>query len=259
MSAPFGSDDGGLAGGGDGGYSGGSTDGVNPAWNDILSAVPAEYHEKLTPTLQAWDQGVQKRFEGVQSQYKPWEQYAKAGVDPEDVKFALNLLNTLNDDPRKVYEAIGTHFKFNSDGSITENQGPTEQQPGEPNAKYEQRLAELDRRTEIVGQVLLKNQEDKERAKADAALEKEITALKDKHGDFDDHTVLALMANGMQGEAAVKHFQSILTTQAARFRPKPLFMGAGGGIPGQNADVSKLTDQQRKSLAVEILKANAAD
>ena len=82
----------------------------NPAWNDILQDFPVELHPKLTPHLESWDKGVQERIDKIHSDYKPWEQFIKAGVEPETVNFGLNVLNSLSENPQMVYEAIGKYY-----------------------------------------------------------------------------------------------------------------------------------------------------
>src|SRR5213592_3195837 len=73
--------------------------GLNPAWTDLLNELPQELHSKVTPVLQTWDKGVQDRFNKVHSEYEPWKTITKSGVDPETAQFALNLLNSVNNQP----------------------------------------------------------------------------------------------------------------------------------------------------------------
>lgn len=245
------------------GYTGGTGTGEgNPAWQEFYDVVPADIHDKVTPLLQKWDQGVQERFTKVQSDYEPWKDLIDNKVDPADAKFAIQLLNGLEQNPQEVYKAIGEYYKLANSGSGS-GQGHVElkTEPEEPQYATASDLAALRQQNEIMAQILLRNREAEDAKANDARLDSEFAAAKQKYGDFDERYVSGLLlANPkMTVDQGVASFKQFVTTEAAKYRPKPLFMGAGGGVPGQQTDVSKLNDKQRKELAVNILKAANAE
>lgn len=237
--------------GGDSGQQGANG---NPAWNEFLSVVPQELHGQVTPILEKWDKGVQDRFQKVHSEYEPWKEVLGTGATPEDVSFALNVLNTINENPETVYRALKDYHKFDAEpaGSNT-GQGQNESNQEDP---YAARFAEIERTNQLMAQTLVAQREREIQAQQDQQLDTEFTGLRKKYGDFDEDYVLGKMLNGMDSENAVQAFVKMRDSLAAQ-GPKPLIMGAGGGVPGTNTDVRKLDDAGTKNLVVQMLQAAA--
>lgn len=243
----------------------GNNDGVensggnNPAWNEFLEVVPQELHSQVTPLLEKWDKGVQERFNKVQSEYEPWKEFKTAGVEPDQARWAINLLNQLNENPQMVYNAIGEFYKFKSpttqQGVVTD-QGQNESDKPEEDP-YAARFAEIERQNQIMAQVLVNQNQAKVAADADAKLEKELNGLRKTYGEYDEQFVLSRMQAGMPAEEAVKNYFNWREAEVAKYRPKPLIMGGGGMVPGQNVNVSKLDEKGTKNLVVQYLQAAA--
>jgi hypothetical protein len=262
MSGPI--DGGGYTGGegvqqgtGDGGT---TTSGVNPSWNEYLQEVPQEYHDKVIPAFQKWDAGVQQRFQQVHQEYEPYKSYKPiidAGVDADTATFALKLLNSINEDPRTVWEALGNYYKLagSPDGQGLENEpNRAEEDP------YAGRLAEIERQNQIMAATLVSSREKELAAQADAQLDTELAEVRKKYGDFDENYVLAYMSNGYGAEDAVKQYVQFRDAERAKFGAKPLIMGSGGGVPQfGNADVTKMSSGDTKSLVVQMLAAAKAE
>jgi hypothetical protein len=248
----------------DGGYTGdqgatGTEGGNNPAWNEFLEVVPEELHHKVTPLLEKWDKGVQDRFEKVQSDYKPWQEFQKAGVEPDTTRFALNLLNSLNENPQMVYKAIGDYYKF-SNAPAVQGSGQGQNEPDKPDLDpYDARFAEIERQNQLMAQVLVSQDEAKKAASADAQLDQELTGLRKKYGEFDEQYVLAKMGVGkMSAKDAVENYFNWRESEIKKYRPKPLIMGGNGGVvPGQHVDPKKMNESGVKDLVVQMLQATA--
>src|SRR5437660_4079749 len=228
----------------------------NPAWNELLEVVPKELHSQVTTYLEKWDKGVQSRFEKVQSEYKPWQEFSSAGVEPDTARFAINLLNSLNENPQMVYKAIGDYYKFAPATATATEQGQEESIKPEADP-YDSRFAEIERQNQIMAQVLINQTESKQAAEADSKLDTELNELRKTHGEYDEQFVLAKMQSGMSGKEAVESYFNWREAEVRRYRPKPLIMGGGGGIPGQGMDVTKMNDSQKKDLVVQYLQAAA--
>jgi hypothetical protein len=83
--------------------------GLNPHWNKVLAAIPAEYHNQIIPTLREWDGGVTRKFQEIHKQYedyKPYEDFVKQGLDPSFVQQSVQLANELQADPRNTVSRI---------------------------------------------------------------------------------------------------------------------------------------------------------
>lgn len=258
MTGPFTGGSEGSAGGPDGGYTGGSTGNEsqgNPAWNEFLQVVPQELHSQVTPVLQKWDQGVNERFNKVHSEYEPYKPFKDAGIPPEDLQFAVNLMNSLTEDPQTVYKAIGEFYKLNTPEPGSNSGQGQSGPPTEQDDPYSSRFSEIERQNQILAQHFIQQREAQENAQADYELDSELASLRQKYGDYDERYVLALMQNGMGGDEAVQQFQSFVTNEAAKYRPKPLIMGGGGGLPGQRTDPKKMSDAETKNYVAQILAA----
>lgn len=230
----------------------------DPAWNEFLQAVPQELHSQVTPILEKWDRGVQDRFSKVHSEYEPWKPVIKSGLSPDEAQFAVNMVNALNQDPRMVYDAIREFYKL-EDQAPKSGQG--QQEPPQEEDPYAARFADIERQNQIMAQHLVRQREEELYKKAEAELNNELSSLAEKYksrGEFDEQFVLAKMQNGMAGEDAVKAFFDWRDKYVNQYVPKPLIMGGGGGIPQQNVDVRKMSDQQAREYAAQIARSMAA-
>lgn len=255
------------------------TSGGNPAWGELLSVIPEELHSQVTPHLQKWDQGVQQRFQQVQSKYKPYEDFASNGVTPEAIQTALSLAQMLETNPQYLYEQIGQHFGFVNPES---SQGtPTDQ--GQDNlyeglspelAQYLQaRDAEMEQMRQAaanMAQILLHQHQSTQEEAEDAEVEQmyqqieqtdPIFAQLNQDGAAEPYINSLLMA-GLSPEEALQRFhQFVDTTLKVAGRPgSPRILGPGNGmIPGQGIDIKKATPQQaRQAVAAMIAQAQAA-
>lgn len=240
-----------------GDVTGASPGGGNPAWQEFLEPVPQEYHDKVRPVLEKWDRGVQERFNKVHQQYEPWKPILDAGVDPDTATFALNLLNSINENPEQVWKALGDYYKLSGSpsGQGLESE-PIEEDP------YAGRFSELERQNQIMAAHLLKNREKELEAQAEAQLDQELNQMRTKYkaqGEFDERFVLAYMQNGMDTEDAVKAFYEYRDNMLRQHGQKPLIMGTGGGVPQYNTDVRKLSSGDTKNLVVQMLQQAAAE
>lgn len=234
----------------------------NPAWQEFLEVVPQELHPQVTPLLEKWDKGVQERFQKVHSQYEPWKPILDAGVDPDTTQFALNLLNSINENPRLVYDALGSYHKFNaSDNNGSGGQGQLEPEAEAQNDPYSENIAKLERQQQIMASHLLKQKEAEVEAQEAERLDSELAEMKEKYkskGDFNEKYVLAMMVNGASTEEAVQAYYEFRDSELKRHAQKPLIMGSGGAMPHLNTDPRKLNDKQAGELAVQMLAAAAA-
>lgn len=240
----------------------GGTDGVHPAWNEMLEKVPQELHSTVTPYLQQWNKSVNERFEKVHQEYEPWKPIVK-NYDPDTVNFAVQMLSALENDPQMVYKAIGDFYK------LTEQQqgSPSAQGQNEPNKELEEKpwlndLQQLRQENDMLARYVANQQQQQQFAQADAALDKELKELNKKYGEFDERYVLGmLMANkNMTTEQAVQEWQSSIKSYAEKMGfagPKPFFVSPGGAIPGSNVDIKNASDKETKDVVIQMLQAAA--
>ncbi len=224
----------------------------NPAWESLLGEVPEEYHQALTTHLQSWDKGVNEKFSKIHEDYKPYKELG----DPQQLQFAMNIMNQLENDPLEIYRPL--HNYLTEQGVLETFQGQEDDEDEDDSAPWMGDVNELKSGFSTIAQAWLADQEAKEEALQDALLEEELTGLRSTYGDFDEEFVLAkAYTGGMELEDAVKAWQAkeneILTR---RNRPQaPRVLGSAGAFPGQaQIDVSKLTERGRRDYIADRLK-----
>ncbi|SRR5216110_3009193 len=234
--------------------------GQNPAWGELLGELPQDLHQKVIPHLQRWDQGVNQRFQTVQQGYEPWKPIINAGVTPDVAQAGLNLINMLESNPQALYSALKEYYKFDEQQQQQQGvQGPGQGQNTEPTVEdpYQQKFSQMEQGYNTLAQHVLEMKQQEVNARADAALESEFQAAKQKYGDiFDEEWVQAkCIANpNLSVEQAAGMYHQWYTQQAAKFGAKPLIMGGGSnGLPNQHTDVTKLSDRDTRSLVANML------
>lgn len=216
----------------------------------ILKDVPDEHKEILQPYLTKWDSGVQRRFQDLHSQYKP---YADLGWDTETTQQMAEVYRVLNEEPERLYEALKEQFDTEAqNGSVGEGQTDPVIQGQLPPEIMEQ-LTQHNQVLEALAQYVLGEQSSKNEAIEDKDFESYMGLLTKEYGNFDEQYVTMCIANGMDGEAAVKQYQSmtqeILNKAAAATNglPPATLSSAGGGAVAQ-AEPQKLGSYDSKDI-----------
>jgi len=228
--------------------------GDNPAWNDLLGILPTQLHGVVKPHLQKWDQGVNERFQQVHSQYQPWKNIADQGIAPDDVMQAMTILQTINENPQQVYEALAEHLGIGEQGDAEvgdEEYGAEEE--------VDPRIAQLQQGYENMAAIIVGQHEEQQQAQEDQELDDYLSGLTEKFGEYDERYVLAMMDSGMSGEDAVQSFQNLVSEKASAInRPSaPSILSPGGGTPSQAINPAELDDKGRRSLVAQMLQSVA--
>jgi len=249
----------------------GTGTGINPAWNELLGIMPTQLHPQMIPHLQKWDQGVQQQFQKVHSQYEPYKPFLDAQVDPQQIQYALQIMEHLNNNPRQIYDALAEFHGWNEQGQTEPNAPVTEDYSDLGNIVDEDpRISQLNEQVELMRNIMLaqyneqqqaqmQQQQSQQEQQEDQALEEEFTTLKSKYGEFDERYVLGLMAAGTSAEDAVKSYNE-LVEQTLQNRPgnsAPRVLGGGGGVPSNAINHSSLSDEDRRRLVVQRLQQAA--
>lgn len=241
----------------------GTDTGVNPAWNEYLTDVPQEFHEKVIPAFKAWDSGVDTMVKKVHSEYEPWKS-VMSQTTPETASWAVSVANALNTDPQMVYEALGEWLQTsqnnnngqqNQQGGSNTGQGQQQNNNNQDTEPWRSEVANLQNQQKLMVDFFQQQRLEQQNAALDNQLENELAAAKKTYGlqDKDLPFVLGLMANNdLATDAAAK----AVAEYSGSFRPKPLIMGSGGGVPGAGINPAKLDDKGTKDLVVQMLMAN---
>lgn len=259
-------EDGGQVQGGDNPDAGDNTPGPNPAWNDVLSVLPEQFHSVVTPHFQKWDQSAQSRIEQANNQLKQFEDYkpfVEHGINRQEIEQGLRLMWEINNNPENVYKALAEAYKFGQAPVADSNTGAEDdddddETPFGIDPEITNKLSQQEDMLKAVAQIVLNDAQAKEAAAADKALDEEIEAVKAKFPDveLDEDYILTKMLNGASAEEAAASYQQLVQKFAPKpFAPSILGSSAGGGtgLPSQAIDPTKLSGKETRNLVAQML------
>lgn len=229
-------------------------DGLGSEWNDIVGAIPEDKRNELAPKLK-------ERID----QYEPlkgYNDFHKSGLTPDKLSTAYNLQQFIESNPRQAYDAIGNFLGITPQQAQqaveeAQGQGQEEETPPEIDALLnDPRYKTLQDQVQTLMQLtVVKDQQERQNqqaAEADKLVEKELSDLKKKHGDFPEEEIIMRMVNkNISGEQALQEFNAL--ADSLRRRPAPFLMGNGGQVPTNKIDVTKLTDKDARGLAAQMM------
>jgi hypothetical protein len=235
---------------------------VNPAWNDLLGVVPEMLHSQVTPHLEKWDRNYQESLNKVHSQYAPYKPYLEGGINPDQINYALQLVNAIDERPADVIQALQEYA-----GIQQQQQEPTPGQQGQveqtevPEWLNHPEFKGMKQMVETMAQLMVQQNYSQQEAMEDQMLSDELDQLHETHGDFDEEWVLTRAANNpsVPLEDHVKAYHDFVTQIRTESRrpPGPRVMGAGGVAPDNQVDVKTLDDKGRRGMVAQLLAAAA--
>lgn len=245
----------------------GDVPGPNPAWNDVLSVLPEQFHQVVTPHFQKWDQAAQSRIEQANSQLKQFEDYkpfVEHGINRQEIEQGLRLMWEINNNPENVYKALAEAYKFGqgtpvANPNVDGDEDDDDDTPYGIDPEITNKLSQQESMLQAVAQIVLNDAQAKEAAAADKALDDEISAVKEKFKDIelDEDYILTKMLNGASAEEAAASYQQLVQ----KFAPKPFApnilgaTGGGSGVPSQAIDPTKLSGKETRNLVAQMLAA----
>lgn len=220
-----------------------------------LEGLPETVVPLVEPIFKKWDSDTGKKFQEVHSQYeplKPWQDFAQNGVSPEDALRGLVLLQKLQENPQEVYNQLGQAFGFGVE------QGQQQELDDEfqgPSLESDPKFQQMEHMTRTMAEYLVQQEQQQRAFAADQAVDQELSALKQKHGDFDEGFVVTQMLQGKTGEQAVQMFNQVVeNAMKQRQRPvAPTVMNSGGGVPSSPVDIGKASSKEVKNLVQQYL------
>ncbi|HEY6022292.1 MAG TPA: hypothetical protein VIY48_21275 [Candidatus Paceibacterota bacterium] len=231
----------------------------NPAWQPFLEILPDSLHETVRPVLQDWDRNVQSRYETIQQQYAPYEQFREQNIDPGELAYSYQVVQALNENPAEVIRTMAEFFGIELTPQQQAQAAAVATQPVVPSdtesLEVDPRIQQLEQGFQALAAMALQNQSAAEARQADIELEATLTSLKQQHGDFDENIVLSYMLSGQSPEQAVlayKNLESQILAGANR-PPAPRVMGGGGGVPNDRVNPATMSDAERRALVTNML------
>lgn len=249
----------------------------NPAWGEILEALPTSLHGVVKPHLAKWDQGVQQRFQQVQSRYAPYQQFAEHNIGAEDLTSGYQLMRMIAENPREFYDRMTEFYAdewgLNSDqgrdyGNEREDDDQIEYEEDNPFAQQleaaQQELQAMKGNQDTIANYLAQQVEAQVQDEANKEIEAEFTQITQKYGELDQQKINLIVSlavqNNMTATDAADQVFSLLGAQQQQARPAPRVVSTSGGTP-QAAPINpgQLAPKDRRSLVASILEANHAN
>lgn len=229
--------------------------GINPAWNELLSSVPQGLHSQITPHLSKWDQNFQSKINEVHSQYEGYKPYLDNSIQPDQINYALGILNAIENSPNEVIQALQAYVggDIEEQGLGQEDNGPNDEQPAWKADPEYQRMTDM---VNTMAQLLVQQRETQTNAELDSQLDGEFKAATEKFGDFDEEWVLSKMLNneGMSVEQAVEAYKAFENGILTKNRqPGPPLLGAGGSVPNPTFEPGKMDGKDRRQVVAQML------
>lgn len=231
--------------------------GLNPAWNDLMGIIPTQLHSQVTPHLQKWDQNYQTGINKVHSQYEAYKPYLENQIAPDQINYALQLMNAIEQRPQEVLTALQQYMGI-------EQQQPQEDEQGQEEIPSDflnhPQFKQMNEMVNAMAQLMVQQNQTSQQAAEDQALETELSSLKEQHGEFDEDWVLSkALANPKTSlEDIVKSYHEFVNGVIANQRkPGPNVMSPGGQAPNNQINPKELDDKSRRNLVVQMLEAAA--
>lgn len=231
---------------------------TNPLWDELLSQIPQQFHNIVTPTLQKWDSNYTQGMQKVHSQYEPYKPFMEQQVDPAQLNEAMLVYQAMQDDPTTFIKAVQEFYKLEQGQAqqVDQETGEEELPPFDITQLPEwQQQSQL---LQTMAQAMLQQNEQAEEAAAEAQLEQEFEAAKQQFGNFDETWVAQHMylqgSNINDAVAAYKQFEQNIIAQHQRpGATAPVLMGSGGGLPSQQTPVSGMSSKERRAYIAQRL------
>lgn len=260
--------------------------GIHPAWNQLLEQLPDELHGVVTPHLREIDQNANSKIQELHSQYDPYKFLVENEVDPEQVEAAIQFVQMFNDDPEDIIRKAIDHYGLNlGQGEPDDDDYDEDDDEDYDDEDDDPRYRKLAERQRTLEENLTAQQQAQLDSEAEEALDEYLDELEEEYGPYDEEYVLALMANGMQGDKAVKQFlnrfpnwqeqfaeeegedgsedQAGQYNQGPQSNGAPIVAGAGGttgsGLPSNVSKPGSLSRQQTEDLVEQILQRSAQE
>lgn len=234
----------------------------------FLSKVPAQDRAIVAKYIKDWDAGVTRKFQEYAGKLKPYETLGQI----EEIEKWKNLHNNFRYNTEWVFKTMyegllnqyGDEFEsqlariLGVEGEDMSEEGYYQQeeynggQEYDPNEVFQQNVTQELEELRAWREEQMQSQASQEE---EAQLNKVLTALHQKFGEFDDEGVLVRIAAHGDPIKAVNEWRQMVArySQNGAQRQAPKVMGGQGGVPSEQVNASKLRGDQRKAAVAQML------
>lgn len=231
-----------------------------------LDKFPESLHHIARDVFKEWDGNVTKRIQSVHSEYEPYKSFVEE-YEPDAIQQAVQIAEALNNDPQAFYTALAEAYGFETpqQGQQIANELQQQQSNNPQQDEYDpfsHRLEQNEQLTRTLAETLIAERNATEQARVeqqeDELYDQTMGQLAEQYGEFDQNYVNSLLAQGYDPEAAVQYWRQAVdhyaSQQLAPNSTAPVIMGAGGGTPSIQRDVSDLSSQETRHLVEQMLR-----
>jgi hypothetical protein len=247
-----------------------TTGGFNPAWEPIKEKLGDAAFQLIQPELNKWDQGVNKRFETISSEYAP---YKDLGT-PEELTNYRAIVQQMDENPEAMYEALGNFLQENGRmPTKAEAQDIADEIESDESSSdsVDPRYAELAKGQEAIMEFLEKQQEYELQMEAESELDAEIKDLVNSKGyseaDMQEILRTAAFLSSQNDQfvplaQAAEQFDSLRERILTTPRPgdsAPRLLPTSGGTPqGVQRTVGEMSRNETQDLIAAYLSQGKA-
>jgi hypothetical protein len=230
-------------------------------YSEYLNKFPEAMRPMAEPIFKEWDSNVtrlrQSDLDKV-SQYQPYEKYINEW-EPEAIETAINLAQILESQPETLFTSLAQSLGYEIDGAGSNDPDDPDNDAGTFSLADSPEFRNMQEQLGGLADFLQNREAQAQEKEELAQVQQEISAMKEKYGEFDLEYVLTKASITGNLEAAVQDYQKLVGKQAnellAPGQQAPIVGGSNGTMPSNTEDRSKWTPEQRREAAVAILKA----
>lgn len=242
-----------------------SVGGFNPAWEPIKEKLGDPAFELIQSELSKWDQGVNKRFETINSEYAPYKDLGS----PEELLNYKSIVQQMDENPLAVYEALGNFLKENGqlEEAATVQDATDEFTASLNDEEVDPRIAQLEQGQEAIREFLERQQEMEIQAQAEQELSQEIEQIqKERNYSQEDMQEILRQAAFLSSQSdnvvplsvAADQFDALRERILTTPRPgdsAPRLLPTSGGTPSSaiNKSVGELSRNETQDLIAAFL------
>lgn len=227
---------------------------------EILKDAPKEHLQIVEPYMKKFDAGSTRRFQDLQNQYK---HYSNLGWDEDTTQQMAEIYRVLNEEPETLFEALKSELGIGSEeqnGQSTGEIQSAQEFQGLP-PEIQQRIDQQEQILQALATIVMEGQTKQQYAAEDSEFESYLGLLKQEYGEFDEQYVTMAIANGLDGEAAVKQYNAMVqevlqkANSATDGLPNALLSSSGGGAVPQEKqqNLGQIPQADIKNLIANVI------
>lgn len=240
----------------------------NPAWADILSPVPQEFHGHLKEHLSKSDKYAQE----VQQKFAPFKPFAEQGIDPDSINQALTLAHLIETNPRGVYDYLNQAHNFtpaqqaaiqeqnNSQGQTQKNEFDISDEDSD--ITKDPRFQQVAQQAQFATQTITQMQQAAMDQQVTQQIETELNQLKTDFPHIPQQEVIkrAIANSQLSGKsedliAAAKEIDSLgFFTRPGSATAPPNLSSGNRALPSSKVSTADMSSEERTAYVAEQLR-----